>query len=205
MKANNQPLFSLPLVPWRSCCTFAGVAQPLEICSSVGSFFWQLFKKMYVCVWGHARVCVYAYVWRTEVNTGCCSSHASHLVLWDRVSHWDLKLSSSSRLVDQQAPAIYYHAWIFVWILRVQLYYSCWYGEYFTYETTASGPCHFLTTGHACNHGLVCFGRMVLLKKPMWILVIGQGILGILWDLGRWILASEVTQGFQDQGSRCSG
>lgn len=61
-----------------------------------------------VCMCVCERVCMCAHVymsiclWKPEVNLGCDSSLATTL-FWDRISHWDLGLTSCARLAGQRA------------------------------------------------------------------------------------------------------
>lgn len=48
---------------------------------------------------------VYAYVWRSEVSLGCCSSGATILVFGDRVCLWDLGCSFRLGLLSREPLA----------------------------------------------------------------------------------------------------
>lgn len=44
-------------------------------------------------VWVQGAMCMYGSVWRSEIDLGCSSFWAIHLIVWDRVSHRDLVFS----------------------------------------------------------------------------------------------------------------
>lgn len=63
---------------------------------------------MCICVYVHIHVevnkFVCACVWNPEVNLWWLFLSAAHLVLWGRVSQWDLELTNQARLTGQSPP-----------------------------------------------------------------------------------------------------
>lgn len=102
---------------------------------------------MCICVYVHINVevnkFVCACVWNPEVNLWWLFLSAAHLVLWGRVSQWDLELTNQARLTGQSPPEVYCSLPVlilqenivvsifFTWVLGVELRSSYFSGKHF--------------------------------------------------------------------------
>lgn len=89
----------------KSCCSLlSGLSVWMWMCVYIHYILTCLIEHVNACECMVAKLCVC--MWRKEVNVRCPSSNKVHIGLWDRISHWDLKLTNKIRMVAWRASGI---------------------------------------------------------------------------------------------------